>query len=118
MTARVAELAAAGPPWAFPCPNGVAACKELAEENCAQQDRTGFLEPTRTSLPPLPPPPPPPAPGPPGGDPCKAALHAHCDREKFPDYEKCLACSRAHANSPTCSPRQRQHYCNGTSPDW
>ncbi len=49
MTARLVELAASGPPWAFPCDDKTI-CDEITAENCAAQDKTGFIEPTRTSL--------------------------------------------------------------------
>eukprot|EP01047_Picozoa_sp_COSAG01_P087839 COSAG01_NODE_20393_length_956_cov_1.568261_1_plen_171_part_00 len=117
MSARLATLAASGPPWAFPCPKSAAICKTLSDEVCAQQAKTGYEEPVRTSLPPIPPPPPPPPPGPrPAPADCGKALTKYCPLP-FESYDDCLACTRKHANKPICSPRARQTYCNGTIPD-
>eukprot|EP01047_Picozoa_sp_COSAG01_P055179 COSAG01_NODE_6114_length_3843_cov_2.175481_8_plen_138_part_00 len=125
MTARLAELGASGPAWAWPLPNGSPARKLIDDEICAAQNRTGYNEPVRTSLPPLPPPTPPspspptpplPPPGPPPSPECARALKQYCPKPFKKGFKWCLACTRGnHTLKPVCEYISRVDYCRNAS---
>lgn len=116
---RLDAAAATGPPAAIPF--NKTDVNMLQTEICAQEATTGYEEPVRESLSPSPPSPPgPPAPSPvppPNKAQCGKALAKHCPLDQFKHYTNCLACSRAHANSPVCKPAERQRYCHAIPPE-
>ena len=82
---------------------------------CDAISATGFFLPVdwNGTTPPAPPAPgPSPGPGPsPAG--CTGRLQQACPLRKFKSSKLCLTCSRKCCASPTCSPKERQAYCDG-----